>query len=351
MMKLPLSILLLSALWAGQGCQSKAAKETTANDSTATTVASTSATTTETSTPASTSTATPDSVAAGKELSPIDSLGLIGPKITGAILPGKRILAYYGNPHSKKMGVLGEYPKDEMLRMLDKQAVAWVQQDSAKTPVQKALHLVAISAQGLPGKNGHYSMRMSDKTIRKVIRWAAEHNSICFLDIQVGHAPLGPEMEFLKPYIELPYVHLGIDPEFSMKTGARPGSKIGTYDAADVNQAVQFLSRIVRDKKLPPKILVVHRFTRRMVTNYKNIKLDPNVQIVMNMDGWGPPSLKRDTYHDYIQTEPVQYTGFKLFYHNDLRKVDMNSKYKVPHLMEPSEVLSLTPKPLYIQYQ
>jgi hypothetical protein len=249
------------------------------------------------------------------------------------------------------MGILGEYPKDEMLRRLDKQAEAWVEQDSAKTPIQKALHLVAISAQSAPGKDGKYRMRMSDKTITKVIRWAAEHNAICFLDIQVGLAALGPEMEFLEPYLKLPYVHLGIDPEFSMKTGARPGTKIGTYDATDINQAVRFLSDIVRDNKLPPKVLVVHRFTNRMVTNYKNIKLDPNVQIVMDMDGWGPPSLKRDTYHDYIQTQPVQYTGFKLFYHNDLKKVDLRSKHKVPHLMEPAEVLSLTPKPMYIQYQ
>ena len=37
----------------------------------------------------------------------------------GAILPGKRIVAYYGNPHSKKMGVLGEYPETQMLSMLD----------------------------------------------------------------------------------------------------------------------------------------------------------------------------------------------------------------------------------------
>ncbi|WP_375446504.1 hypothetical protein [uncultured Fibrella sp.] len=357
MIKLALPVLVFSALSLGQGCQSKAGKETagTTSDSTATMTTSTDSASTDSPTVSNSATAsgtTDTTAAAGKELSPLDSLAMIGPKITGAILPGKRILAYYGNPHSKKMGVLGEYPKDEMLRMLDKQAIPWVEQDSAKTPIQKALHLVAISAQGAPGKNAHYSMRMSDKTIRKVIRWAGEHDAICFLDIQVGHAPLGPEMEFLKPYLELPYVHLGIDPEFALRTsGAKPGSKIGTYDAADINEATQFLSKIVRDKKLPPKVLVVHRFTRRMVTNYKNIKLDPNVQIVMNMDGWGPPSLKRDTYHDYIQTEPVQYTGFKLFYHNDLKKVDLRSKHKVPHLMEPSEVLSLNPKPLYIQYQ
>jgi outer membrane murein-binding lipoprotein Lpp len=350
MTKVSLTALVLSVLWLSQGCQSNAAKDKTVSTDSTTTAAVAPTDSVATAEPATTP-APPDSVAAGKPLTSLDSLALIGPKITGAIMPQKRILAYYGNPHSKKMGILGEYPKDEMLRRLDQQAVAWVEQDSAKTPVQKALHLVAISAQGAPGKDGKYRMRMSDKTITKVIRWAAEHNAICFLDIQVGLAPLGPEMEFLEPYLKLPYVHLGIDPEFSMKTGARPGTKIGTFDAADINQAVQFVSRVVRENKLPPKVLVVHRFTNRMVTNYKNIKLDPNVQIVMNMDGWGPPSLKRDTYHDYIQTQPVQFTGFKLFYHNDMKKVDLRSKHKVPHLMEPAEVLSLTPKPMYIQYQ
>jgi hypothetical protein len=350
MTNVSLTALLLSALWLLQGCQSNAAKDKTATTDSTTTAAISTPDSVAATEPTATS-ALPDSVAAGTPLSSLDSLFLIGPKISGAILPEKRILAYYGNPHSKKMGILGEYPKDEMLRRLDKQAEAWVEQDSAKTPIQKALHLVAISAQSAPGKDGKYRMRMSDKTITKVIRWAAEHNAICFLDIQVGLAALGPEMEFLEPYLKLPYVHLGIDPEFSMKTGARPGTKIGTYDATDINQAVRFLSDIVRDNKLPPKVLVVHRFTNRMVTNYKNIKLDPNVQIVMDMDGWGPPSLKRDTYHDYIQTQPVQYTGFKLFYHNDLKKVDLRSKHKVPHLMEPAEVLSLTPKPMYIQYQ
>ena len=353
MIKIGLPVLVFLALWVLPGCQSKAGKEQagSATDSTLTTASVPAPADSATTTSTATSATGLDTTAASKEITPLDSLRLIGPKITGPILPGKRILAFYGNPHSKKMGILGEYPKADMLRKLDAQAIPWVEQDSAKTPVQKALHLVAISAQGAPGKNGHYSMRMSDKTIRKVIRWAAEHNSICFLDIQVGLAPLGPEMEFLKPYLELPYVHLGIDPEFSMKTGARPGSKIGTYDAADINQASQFLSRIVKDKQVPPKILVVHRFTRRMVTNYKSIKIDPNVQIVMHMDGWGPPSLKRDTYHDYIQTEPVQFTGFKIFYKNDLKKVDLRSKHKVPHMMTPSEVLSLTPKPMYIQYQ
>lgn len=262
---------------------------------------------------------------------------------TGALLPKYRIFAYYGNPHSKKMGALGKYPKEEMLRRLDDEIKNWLKADPA-TPIQPALHLVATSAQGAPGKDGGYRMRMSDKTIKKVLKWGNEHKAIVFLDIQRGHAPLGPEMAYMEKYLKLPFVHLGIDPEFSMVTGAKPGTKIGSYDAADVNQAVQFLSRIVKENNLPPKVLVVHRFTQGMIKNYKNIKLDPNVQIVMDMDGWGPPVLKKDSYHDYIQKEPVQYTGFKLFYENDFRKPGSR-------IMTPAEVLALDPKPMYIQYQ
>jgi hypothetical protein len=262
----------------------------------------------------------------------------------GALLPNHRILAYYGNPHSKKMGILGKYPKEEMLRRLDQEIKNWEKADSAKLPIQPALHLVATSAQGAPGKDGGYRMRMSDKTIKKVLKWGNEHEAIVFLDIQRGHAPLGPEMKYMEKYLKLPFVHLGIDPEFSMVTGAKPGTKIGSYDAADVNQAVQFLSQIVKENKLPPKMLVVHRFTQGMIKNYKNSKLDPNVQIIMDMDGWGPPVLKKDSYKAYIQKEPVQYTGFKLFYENDFRKPGSR-------IMTPAEVMALTPKPLYIQYQ
>ena len=39
--------------------------------------------------------------------------------LPGAILPARRIVAYYGNPLSKKMGILGELPPDQMLARLD----------------------------------------------------------------------------------------------------------------------------------------------------------------------------------------------------------------------------------------
>lgn len=263
--------------------------------------------------------------------------------LPGAILPARRVVAYYGNPLSKRMGVLGEYPADEMLARLDREVARWNKADPS-TPVQPALHLIAVVAQGDPGPSGKWRMRMADTLIERVASWAARKNALVFLDVQVGTGTLQEELPRLVPFLSRPNVHLGIDPEFSMKGGQKPGTRIGTMSAADVNYASSVLADIVTKNKLPPKILVVHRFTRPMLTNAKAVRLDPRVQVVINMDGWGPQTLKRDSYVAYVASDPVQYTGFKLFYHNDEKK-------KGSRLMTPEEVLTLYPRPLYIQYQ
>ncbi|HEY6220863.1 MAG TPA: hypothetical protein VIV65_12490 [Gemmatimonadaceae bacterium] len=265
--------------------------------------------------------------------------------LTGSILPTKRIVAFYGNPLSKKMGVLGEYPVDEMLAKFDKIIAEWKAADPA-TPVQPALQLITVVAQGTPGRDGKYRLRMADSLVEKVYGWAKSRNALLFLDVQVGQSTVQEELPRLIPFLSRPDVHLAIDPEFSMhyaKEGVPPGGKIGTMDAADVNYAVDLLNKVVTENKLPPKVLIVHRFTRPMLHNAASIKVEPNVQLVMNMDGWGQPWLKFDSYEAYIVREPVQYTGFKLFFHNDTKKGDA--------LLTAREVLQLLPRPLYIQYQ
>jgi len=264
------------------------------------------------------------------------------PPLPGSILPSRRIVAFYGNPLSKKMGILGELPPDEMLARFDKEIAAWQRADPSH-PVQPALHLIAVVAQGAPGRDGKYRLRMTDSLINMVYSWAQKKNALLFLDVQVGQSTVQEELPRLVPFLQRPNVMLGIDPEFSMKGGEKPGTKIGTMSASDVNFAINLLSGLVKQYNLPPKVLIVHRFTRRMLTDAKAIKLDPRVQVVINMDGWGQPWLKYDSYRAYVEAEPVQFTGFKLFYHNDTKKGDP--------LLTPPEVLMLNPKPLYIQYQ
>ena len=264
--------------------------------------------------------------------------------IAGALLPNVRIVAYYGNLFSKRMGILGQLPPKEMLAKMDIEIKKWQKVDP-KTPVQPALHYIAVVAQGSPGKDGKYRYRMPDKQIDSVMHIAKmRKNMIVFLDVQVAQSTIQAELPLLEKYLKMPNVHFGLDPEFSMKTGKKPGTTIGTFDASDVNFCSNYLAKLVRDNNLPPKIFIVHRFTQRMITNYKNIKLHPEVQLVMNMDGWGEPELKKGTYRFFIYKEPVQFTGFKLFYVNDLKKGPK-------HMMTPEELMKLKPKPIYIQYQ
>lgn len=260
----------------------------------------------------------------------------------GAILPYKRIIAYYGNLYSKNMGILGELPKQQMLDKLMGEVKAWKEADTLME-VQPALHYIAVTAQIDPGKGNTYRLRMPFHQIDKVLEMANEINAIVFLDIQVGLSTLQSEIPQLEKYLKLPNVHLGIDPEFSMKTGHKPGAVIGSFDANDINYAINYLEKIAKDNNLPPKILVVHRFTQAMVKNYKDIKVKPEVQVVMHMDGWGFPAKKINTYKQFVHREPVEYTGFKIFYKNDLKG---NSR-----LLTPQELLKLKPQPVYIQYQ
>lgn len=264
--------------------------------------------------------------------------------LPGAIFPFKRVVAFYGNFYSHGMGILGEIPADQLIVKLTSEVKKWDEADTT-TPVIPAIHYVAVTAQGSPGKGGKYRLRMPFAQIDKAVDLAAKIKGIVFLDVQVGLSTLQEEIPQLEKYMAMPEVHLGIDPEYSMKGGEVPCSVVGTFDASDINYASQYLADVVQKYHLPPKILVVHRFTREMVTNYKKIITRPEVQVVMHMDGFGFPAKKIDTYKTRISNEPVQFTGFKLFYKNDINPPKYN------RLMTPYEILALNPAPVYIQYQ
>jgi hypothetical protein len=262
----------------------------------------------------------------------------------GAVLPFNRIIAFYGNLSSTRMGILGELPEDQMLEKLQGEMKKWAAADSS-IPVIPALHYIASTAQVSPGREGNYTLRMPFAQIDTVLRMAKRIDALVFLDIQVGLSKIERELPMLEKYLKMPNVHLGIDPEFSMKTGKRPGTAVGSYDANDINFVINYLQNLVKANNLPPKVLVVHRYTKPMVKDAQNIQPVPEVQVVIHMDGWGTRERKLDSYINYIYREPVQFAGFKVFYKNDTKKVN------AAQVMQPEEILKLTPKPVYIQYQ
>ncbi len=264
--------------------------------------------------------------------------------LPGALLPFNRIIAFYGNLYSKGMGILGALPEDKMLDSLSREVRRWEEADTSMAVIP-ALHYIVITAQPDPGKGSKYRLRMPFSQIDKVLEIAKKLDALVFLDIQLGHSTLEDEIPLLRDYLLLPNVHLGIDPEYAMQGNDVPCVRVGTMNAADINYASAYLAQLVKENNLPPKILVVHRFTKGMVTGTKDVITRPEVQIVMHMDGFGGMAKKLSSYQIAVVSEPVQFAGFKLFYKND------RMESKRPYIMRREEILALNPVPVYIQYQ
>ncbi len=260
------------------------------------------------------------------------------PVRSDALLPTHRIVAYYGTPLSTRMGILGQIPPAEMMAQLEATAQSWEAADSTR-PVLRALHLIVTVAQAQPGGDGQYRLRHGDALIAKVAEWAEARGWLLFLDLQIGRSSVASELTRLVPWLRKPYVHLGLDPEFAMPADGVPGKRIGRLDAAEINHAIDVLARLVQEEGIPPKVLVVHRFTEGMILREQQITLDPRVQVVIDADGFGAPALKQNIFDLVVSRRPVQFAGLKLFYKNDKPMLTL------------AQVLALRPVPLYIQYQ
>jgi len=294
------------------------------------------------------STSTPPSPLRYSSSTNVTVQGKLWPKaqpypLPGAVLPFKRIIAYYGNFYSTRMGILGELEPEAVLAHLEETKKLWELADS-NTPVLPAIEYIAMVAQADAGADGMYRAVMPDVEIEKAYAMAQQINGVMILDIQVGLSPLSAELPKFKKYLERPDVFFALDPEFSMKGGQKPGTVIGSFNAADINYTIDYMSKIVQDYNLPPKVLLVHRFTQNMMTGAESIKATPEVQVVIVMDGWGSKELKRGTYRAVIEPEPVQFAGIKVFYKNDLKPPSTG-------ILTPKDIIKLNPAPIYVQYQ
>jgi hypothetical protein len=255
---------------------------------------------------------------------------------------GCRLIAYYGTPLSKLMGILGRTPPTQMLASLKRDVAAWQEADPA-TPTKCTLELIAIVAQAAPGASGLYRARADETVVRKVLGWARSAGCILLIDIQVGWSSVAAELPYLEPFLREPDVHLALDPEWDMPPGVKPGRQIGTMDAKDINAAVALMDRLVKENSLPPKLLVVHRFRDFMVTNPGKIQTPESIRLVVNMDGFGTPSRKIDSYRVALRGMPTRLSGFKLF---------TNPRLDTP-ILTPPQVLNgqVRPAPVFINYQ
>jgi hypothetical protein len=252
------------------------------------------------------------------------------------ILPGKRVVAFYGAPQDRELGVLGIGSPRLAARKLERQARPYARPGR---PVLPAFELIAAIVTGEAGDGGDHSIRQEPATIRRYLRTARAHKMLMLLDIQPGYAPFLQEAQALEHFLREPDVSLALDPEWSMDPPQLPGQEIGSTDAATINEVSRYLSSVVRRYDLPQKLLVVHRFTGDMIQAEHDLERNPGVALVVNVDGFGDQPNKISKYHEFTRDLRRRFNGFKLFYEEDV------------NLMKPRQVLRLSPQPDLVVYE
>lgn len=251
---------------------------------------------------------------------------------------GRRLVAFYGHPATSALGVLGEQdPEKGIARLRD--VAAPYEADGAT--VLPTFEIIATVASAGAGRDGDYSAETKREVIRPWIEAAAGNGVYVVLDLQPGRTDFLTQAKIYEEFLRLPHVGLALDPEWRLKPNQVHLRQIGSVDAAEVNQVVNWLAGIVREESLPQKLLIVHQFRFSMITNRDLIKTPPELAVVIQMDGQGSLSAKYNTWNALTRdTEENGFRwGWKNFYDEDSPTAT------------PAQVLELTPVPVFVSYQ
>jgi hypothetical protein len=244
----------------------------------------------------------------------------IGGRFNEGLLPDHRLIMYYGFPENPNMGILGEFPPEELLPKLLAQKAEY-EAVSSDRPWKAGLELIASVAQRDPGADGKYVADTGGEWLDMYTQFTEENDMFLVLDVQCGLKTPKEDYEGLERWLRYDHVHLAIDPEFHVLPGETPGIELGSIDAADVTEAQEWLVQLADKYGTSRKMLLIHQFN------------------VLNMDGFGPPWMKLDTWNVVIQQQPIEYNGIKLFYRQE------------DPIMTPAEIMALEPTPDVINYQ
>ena len=166
---------------------------------------------------------------------PVKAAGPAPVRHPATVLDDHVLVAWYGNPWTGKMGILGRLTGDALADGLKQQAAAYAKATNKK--VLPAYELIAVVAQATAGSDGLYRRREHRDVIDRMLAAARAAGFKLVLDIQTGRSSVLSELQYLAPYLEQPDVYLALDP-FNQQQVAL---KVFNLEALhDVNRAKAF---------------------------------------------------------------------------------------------------------------
>ena len=252
--------------------------------------------------------------------------------------PGRRLVAAYGHPSTGGLGVLGEQGSEDAVERLRSMAEGY---GSDGLTVLPTFEIIATVASAYAGADGDYSGVTSRETIRPWIETAAANGVYVVLDLQPGRSSFLSQARYYEEFLRLPHVGLALDPEWRLKPDEVHLEQVGTVDAAEINQVVDWLAGIVREEALPQKLLIVHQFRIAMITNREQIETPPELAVLIHMDGQGSLTAKYNTWNLLTGLADAGrfHWGWKNFYDED------------SPMATPEQVLELSPNIVFVSFQ
>nr|AGS51967.1 FIG01187702: hypothetical protein [uncultured bacterium contig00003] len=256
-----------------------------------------------------------------------------------SLLLNNDVLAYYGHPNSRNMGILGRYSIEELDKLLTETAAKY-EEVSGGRKIVKAFYLIygTVWPEGQIGILGH-------ETVMRYINYGLENDVLVFLDHQIGRYDPIDSLKRMLPYLKYSNVHLALDPEWRT---ARPMVDFGYVTGEEINRAQQVMQDYIIENDIQgERLLVIHQFNYMMIRNREAVKTDfDRVRLIHCMDGIGSPVMKKDTYAFNALATNMPIKGFKLFYNFGIPGAGFDNP-----IMTPKEVYDLNPRPYVIMYQ
>jgi hypothetical protein len=257
----------------------------------------------------------------------------------GSLLLNHDILAFYGHPLSKNMGILGRYSKEELKQRLDSLAEEYRAAGGGRE-VLKAFYIIY----GTVWPEGEIGI-LREAVLKEYVEYAQANDMLVFLDHQIGRYNPVDSLKRMLPWLRYPNVHLALDPEWRT---AKPMKEIGMVTAEEINQAQKVMEEYMIGNNIPgERMLVIHQFNWRMISGRDKVQSAfQRVRLVHCADGFGSPAVKKQSYEYNARASNMPVKGFKLFYNSGISGAGYDSP-----LLSPEEVFALNPRPYLIMYQ
>ena len=257
------------------------------------------------------------------------------------LFPEHLLVAMYGSPEGPALGVLGEQGLPESIARAEQFAAPYEGLVPDRTVVP-TFEVIVTVASASPGPDGNYSTEADPAALRPYVEAAGDAGLYVVLDLQPGRTDFLTQARQYQSLLELPYVGLALDPEWRLQPDQTHLNQIGSVGVDEVNAVVTWLADLTQENALPQKLLVLHQFQLRMITDRERLDTSRDeLAILVHVDGQGSQPAKQGTWNALHADAPSPiYWGWKNF-------IDEDS----PMLTPEQTVAQALPLPELVTYQ